>query len=382
MPSQPHGGVLIEKILRGRQRAQVERRLGTLPSLDLTERQAREVENLATGVYSPLSGFMKRKDLESVLREGRLAAGTAWTIPIVLDVTKEEATRCRKGPEVALSFGGTVMAILRLEEEYRCDKEEYARQIFGTTDMAHPGVAFTAGMKEVLLGGGVDLIESAPSPFAALRLTPKETRARFAAHGWSRVVGFQTRNIPHLGHEALQKAALNLVDGLFINPLVGGKKAGDFEDAVIVAAYEALLRHYFPRERALLAVLQGQMRYAGPREAIFHAIVRKNFGCTHFIVGRDHAGVGSFYPPYAAQEIFSRFPDLGIAPLFFSSFFHCRRCNALANEKTCPHPASDRIDFSGTGLREAILNGRPIDLLLRPEVAEAIRSSDAPFRRG
>ena len=254
--------------------------------------------------------------------------------------------------------------------------------MFGTVDTAHPGVAFTGTMGPILLAGEIDLVERAETPFPEHRLTPKETRALFERNGWKTVVGFQTRNIPHVGHEALQKAALNLVDGLFINPLVGGKKAGDFEDPVIVAAYAALLKHYYPANRAALGVLQGQMRYAGPKEAIFHAIQRKNFGCTHFIIGRDHAGVGKFYHPYAAQEIFSDYPDLGITPLFFSAFYECRRCGAQVNEKICPHGKEDRVDHSGTKVREAVLTGKAIDGMIRPEVAEAIRAVEGgPFRK-
>jgi len=375
MTSPPHGGTLVDRILRGDEREAARERARNLPALDLAERQAREVENLAMGVYSPLTGFMTRTDFESVLAAGRLAGGTPWTIPIVLDVSEEDLKRLGDHQDAALEFDGRPLAILRLEEEYRYDRQEMARRVFGTDDAAHPGVAFTSAMRPALVAGSVDLIEPAPTPFPRHRLSPRDTRAQFDCRGWKTVVGFQTRNIPHVGHEALQKAALNLVDGLFINPLVGGKKAGDFEDPVIVAAYEALLAHYYPEDRAVLGVLQGQMRYAGPREAIFHAIQRKNFGCTHFIVGRDHAGVGNFYPPYAAQEIFQDYPDLGIAPLFFPAFFRCRRCGGLANEKICPHGGADRIDFSGTRLRDALLKGDGIDEMIRPEVMESIRAA-------
>jgi sulfate adenylyltransferase len=376
----PHGGALVDRCLQGREREEARKQAGSLPGIDLDERQAREVENLALGVYSPLTGFMRQADYEAVLATGRLAGRTPWTIPIILDVPEETARALGRGA-AALRFDGRPFAILRVEEAYTCDRRELAARVFGTEDPAHPGVAFTSGLRPVLLGGDVDLIEPLPTPFPRHRLSPRDTRALFEERGWRTVVGFQTRNIPHIGHEALQKAALNLVDGLFINPLVGGKKSGDFEDPVIVAAYEALLAHYYPADRAALSVLQGQMRYAGPREAIFHAIQRKNFGCTHFIVGRDHAGVGSYYPPYAAQEIFQDYPDLGITPLFFPAFFQCRRCGGLANEKICPHGGADRVDFSGTRLRAALSQGEGADAMIRPEVMEAIRAAaGGPFR--
>ena len=381
MPAQPHGGELVERILSGEARDAARRRASEGPGLDLTERQAREVENIAMGVYSPLRGFMTRADYDAVLERSRLASGVPWTIPIVLDVGDEDRRRLGDRDTVTLRFDGRPLALLHREEEYPHDKERTARQVFGTTDETHPGVGVTRAMHATLVGGAIDLIDPAATPFPRHRLTPRETRARFEANGWKAVVGFQTRNIPHVGHEALQKAALNLVDGIFINPLVGGKKAGDFEDPVIVAAYDALLQNYYPADRAVLGILQGQMRYAGPKEAIFHAIQRKNFGCTHFIIGRDHAGVGKFYHPYAAQEIFQEFPDLGVTPLLFPAFFKCKRCGGLANEKICPHTGADRVDFSGTALRAAILKGESFDGMIRPEVSAAIRAIEGgPFR--
>ncbi|MDR7459955.1 MAG: sulfate adenylyltransferase, partial [Armatimonadota bacterium] len=249
-----------------------------------------------------------------------------------------------------------------------------------TLDPAHPGVARTLAMGPYLVAGPIDLLAGLPHPFARYRLFPRETRVLFREKGWRTIVGFQTRNVPHLGHEYVQKTALAFVDGIFVNPVLGRKKPGDFRDEVILEAYEALLAHYYLRPRAVLSVLHTEMRSAGPREAVFHAILRKNFGCTHFVVGRDHAGVGSFYPPYAAQEIFDEFPDLGIVPLFFTAFFHCHRCGTVANEKTCPHPVEHRVPFSGTALRRA-LEAREGEAaaLIRPEVAEVVRRHPAPF---
>ena len=380
MTTQPHGGVLVDRTLSKEAGAEALLRSERLPSLDLPERQAREVENIALGVYSPLDGFLKLSDFDAVLGRSRLAGGIAWTIPIVLDVSDADAARLGNR-EILLRYDGRPLATMLVEEAYPFRRDDYCRSVFGTLDAKHPGVAHAATMGTTLLGGPITLIDLLPTPFPAHRLAPRETRARFEANGWKTVVGFQTRNIPHVGHEALQKAALNLTDGLFINPLVGGKKAGDFEDPVIVAAYDALVQHYYPADRAVLGILQGQMRYAGPKEAIFHAIQRKNFGCTHFVIGRDHAGVGNFYHPYAAQEIFGEFPDLGVTPLFFPAFFKCRKCQGMVNEKICPHRGDDRVDFSGTRLREAILGGADFDGMIRPEVAAAIRAVDGgPIR--
>jgi sulfate adenylyltransferase len=375
MTTQPHGGVLVDRTLAKEARAETLRRAERLQPFDLGERQAREVENIALGVYSPLEGFLKRVDFDAVLKTSRLASGVPWTIPIVLDVSDADAARLGHG-EILLRHDGRPLATMQVEEAYPLRRDEYAQAVFGTLDPKHPGVAHAGSMGTMLLGGPIALIDLLPTPFPAHRLSPRDTRARFETNGWKTVVGFQTRNIPHVGHEALQKAALNLVDGLFINPLVGGKKAGDFEDPVIVAAYDALVQHYYPQDRAVLGILQGQMRYAGPKEAIFHAIQRKNFGCTHFIIGRDHAGVGNFYHPYAAQEIFEEFPDLGMTPLFFPAFFKCRKCQGMVNEKICPHRGDDRVDFSGTRLREAILGGDSFDGMIRPEVSAAIRAVD------
>jgi len=377
----PHGGLLVERMLSPDKTEEILRKQSFLPSLILDEDLLSDVENLATGVYSPLEGFLGEKDFHHVLDEMRLSNDLPWTIPIVLDVSEEIAARLKEGEEILLkSEAGQPVALFHLREKYRYDKEELARKIFLTTDPAHPGVAKIKKMGPVLLAGPVDLISFRPSPFERYRLTPKETRVLFRQKGWRQVVGFQTRNTPHIGHEYVQKTALTFVDGIFINPVIGRKKKGDFRDEVILAAYEELIRHYYLKERAVMAILQMEMRYAGPREAIHHAIIRKNFGCTHIIIGRDHAGVGNYYPPYAAQDIFDEFPDLGIVPLFFKTFYYCRRCQAVVNEKICPHPESEHIDFSGTRIREIFLRGEvPPPELMRPEVARVIMSFEHPF---
>ncbi|HSF30904.1 MAG TPA: sulfate adenylyltransferase, partial [Candidatus Tectomicrobia bacterium] len=349
MLSTPHGGRLIQRTSQGPDRERLLEEVQRLPRVDVSPEVASDVWNLGIGAFSPLEGFMGAEDFRATLSEKRLTNGVPWTIPVVLDVSAEQEPHL--GKDVGLWYGGRPMALLADIVSYRYDRHEYAKQVFGTAELAHPGVAHVFALREVLLGGTITVLDAVETPFRRYRLTPLETRALFTTKGWRTVVGFQTRNVPHLGHEYVQKTALTFVDGIFINPVIGRKKAGDFTDEVILGAYEALVQHYYPQTRAVLATLHTEMRYAGPREAIFHAIVRKNFGCTHFIVGRDHAGVGQYYAPYAAQEVFEDFPDLGIVPLFFTAFFYCRRCGSVANEKTCPHGANEHLDFSGTVLR-------------------------------
>jgi len=378
---QPHGGKLIERVLQGGKKDEALARAGSLPSLTIDSELVSDVENIATGVYSPLEGFMGAEDFRSVLNGMRLRNDLPWTIPIVLDVDKATAAGLKTGGEIVLrTEDGRPVALMRVEETYGCDKKETAEKTFGTADPAHPGVAKVMRMKEVLLAGPIDLIEATPTPFDRWKLTPRETRILFKEKGWRTVVGFQTRNTPHIGHEYVQKAALTFTDGLFINPVIGRKKKGDFKDEVILASYEELIRHYYLKERAVMGILQMEMRYAGPREAVHHAVIRKNFGCTHIIIGRDHAGVGKYYSPYAAQDIFEEFPDLGIVPMFFRSFYHCRKCGSAVNEKICPHPPSEQIQFSGTKIRDMLVKGEiPPPELMRPEVAKVIMQFKDPF---
>jgi sulfate adenylyltransferase len=377
----PHGGKLIDRVLKGKDKAEAQAKAARLPSIALDPDSTSEVENIATGVFSPLEGFLGEKDFRHVLGQMRLASDLPWTIPIVLDVDKAAADKLCPGDDVALlNPSGSAVAILHLAEKFCFDREDIARSVFGTTDPDHPGVAKVLAMKDVLLAGPIDLIEATPTPYDRWKLSPRETRVLFNARGWRTVVGFQTRNTPHLGHEYVQKAALTYVDGLFINPVIGRKKKGDYKDEVILESYEELIRHYYVPERTTMAVLMMEMRYAGPREAIHHAIIRKNFGCTHIIIGRDHAGVGAYYQPFAAHAIFDAFPDLGIQPLFFRSFYYCKKCSAVVNEKICPHPPADQVQFSGTKIRDLLLKGEyPPDELVRPEVAKVIMDYKNPF---
>jgi len=377
----PHGGKLVDRVLKGSPKEEILAGLKCLPVLAIDDDTVSDVENIATGVFSPLEGFMGRADFRNVLNEMRLRNDLPWTVPIVLDAGRDEAEKLNEGTDVLLaSDGGRPVAVLHLEEKYDYNKDELAEKVFLTRDKAHPGVAKVARMKDILLAGPVDLIEISPTPFDRYKLSPKETRILFKEKGWKTIVAFQTRNTPHIGHEYVQKTALTFTDGIFVNPVIGRKKKGDFKDEVILASYEELIKYYYLKERAVMAILQMEMRYAGPREAIFHAIARKNFGCTHIIIGRDHAGVGSYYHPYAAQDIFEEFPDLGIAPLFFKAFYYCKKCQSVVNEKICPHPPGDQIQFSGTKIRDMLVKGEiPPAELMRPEVARVIMKFENPF---
>ena len=380
MAARPHGGRLVDRVARGRSRERLLVEAEEMPGLEIGESLAADAANIAHGVYSPLEGFMVQEDYESVLYNMRLANDLPWTIPIVLDASPEELTGIREGDEIALRLRGEAFAVLRVEEIYGWDRKAYAVNVFKTADPGHPGVRRLQYRKELLVGGQILLFKELPEPFEEYRLWPKETRVLFESRGWKTIAAFQTRNVPHMGHEYVQKAALTFVDGLFINPLVGWKKPGDYRDEVIVEAYQALIRHYYPRESVVFSVLRMEMRYAGPREAIHHAIVRKNFGATHFIVGRDHAGVGNYYGPYEAWDIFREFPDLGVTPLFVREAFYCKKCGQMVNEKICPHPEEYRVRISGTKLRKMILSGqKPPEYMMRPEVAEVVLSHPSPF---
>jgi sulfate adenylyltransferase len=380
MVSKPHGGRLVDRVARDAARGRLLREAREMPGIEVDSMLASDVANIAHGVYSPLEGFLTREDYLSVLEEGRLSDDTPWTIPIILDVPREAAAGLKEGDEVCLWHAGQPLAVLEVEEIYDWSKEDFAQKVFGCKDPEHPGVRLIERRREVLVGGKVLLLSDPPEPFTHVRLWPKETRVLFRERGWRTIAAFQTRNVPHLGHEYVQKAALTFVDGLFVNPLVGWKKAGDYRDEVIVEAYRVLIERYYPRDAVVLSVLRTRMWYAGPREAVHHAIMRKNFGATHFIVGRDHAGVGDYYGPYDAWRIFEEYPDLGITPLFIREAFYCRRCGGMVNEKICPHPPEERVRISGTKIREAIKRGeRPPETVMRPEVADVILKHPSPF---
>ncbi len=378
----PHGGRLINRLLDGDEKEAAQERTKSLPQARVEDEILQDAENIAKGVFSPLEGFLSRSDLESVLSKDRLKDDTPWTIPILLDVDESDARRFREGEDVALAKkDGEPAAILHLEEKYTCDKENMALSTFGTTDRNHPGVEGVYRMKDMLLGGKISLFREMPDPFKEYNLTPEGTRAEFEKRGWRTTVAFQTRNVPHGGHENLQKTVLGLVDGLLIQPVIGKKKKGDFKDEIIIETYKVLIENYFAKDRVLLNILPFRMRYAGPKEAIFHAIVRKNYGCTHIIIGRDHAGVGDYYHPEAAIEIFDEYDDLEIQPITIrGDFFYCTVCRQLSSDRTCPHEEDKHINFSGTAIRKSILEGRmPPQEIMRPDVFDALSRSSNPF---
>lgn len=371
--AQPHGGKLVNRIAK--------KDTNQLFSVHIDADLANDVENITDGIFSPLEGFLLREDFEKVITKGRLSNDLAWTIPIVLDVDKETAAKMKDAKDVALGLDGTNFAILHVEDVYSFDKNTAAKGVYGTTDTKHPGVAKTMSMKECLVGGKIDYIKRpAETPIRKYRKTPSQTREIFEKAGWKTIVAFQTRNVPHVAHEMLQKASLNTHDGLFVNPLIGKKKSGDYKDEVIVASYETLIKYYYPQNRCYLGTLHTEMRYAGPKEAIHHAIMRKNFGCTNIIIGRDHAGVGNYYDPFAAQKIFDEYPDIGIEPIFFPAFFYCRKCLSFASERNCPHGEEFQEQLSGTKLRTMILEKQsPSEYMIRPEVSKILMEWNDPF---
>ncbi|NQT95501.1 MAG: sulfate adenylyltransferase [Candidatus Omnitrophica bacterium] len=377
----PHGGRLVNRIVAKGTKNSLAKRASGLYKIKISKEHVQELVNIATGLFSPLEGFLSRRDLSSVLNKKRLANGVTWTVPIVLDIPAFIYPEIKKEKKLSLMDDkGIVLALMDVDDVYRYDKRNFAKRLYGTTDTSHPGVDKVFKMGQYLIGGKIKLIDMPEYEFSKYTLTPRETRERFKSLGWERIVAFQTRNVPHMGHEYVQKTALSYVDGLFINPVIGRKKKGDFKDKVIIETYEKLIKNYYQRDHVFLSVLQMEMRYAGPREAIHHAIIRKNFGCTHIIIGRDHAGVGDFYHPFAAHEIFNEFPDLEIKPIFFKSFFWCNHCKGVANDKTCPHKGKDIENFSGTKIRGMLESGKvPSDKLMRPEIAKTILKYKHPF---
>ncbi len=339
-----------------------------------------QVANIANGVLSPLEGFMGENDFHSVIDQMRLESDVPWTIPVLLPIADD--VKVKGGDEAMLvDEQGSPVAVIECGDSFEFSKKEYAMKVFGTEDEAHPGVAKLYQSPSRAMEARLKVVlKKDYGKFADHTLSPKETRILFRERGWNTVVAFQTRNAPHISHEYLQKSALALVDGLFVNPVLGKKKPGDFKDEVILSAYKALISNYYPKGSVVLSVLHYEMQYGGPKEAIMHAIMRKNFGCTHITIGRDHAGVGNYYKPYAAQDIFKEFSDLGITPFFFAEFYYCKKCGGIATEKTCPHPEEDRLNFSGTKLRKMFTEGQtPPKEFMRPEVAQVITQSKAPF---
>jgi sulfate adenylyltransferase/3'-phosphoadenosine 5'-phosphosulfate synthase len=373
----PHGGELVDRYVRGEARQRLAERAAGLPRVQLDERGASDLELIGNGAYSPLKGFMTSRDYLRVVRERRLENGLVWSIPITLAVSAADAGRLALGSEVALaSPGGRIVGVLELSDRFTPDKELEAREVYGTTDASHPGVASLWASGDVYLGGETWLIERPLAPqFPQHPRDPAATRAAFETRGWRRVVGFQTRNPIHRAHEYITKCALEVTDGLLLHPLIGATKAGDIPAEVRMRCYEVLLEKYYPAGRVVLGLYPAAMRYAGPREALFHALVRKNYGCSHFIVGRDHAGVGRFYGTYDAQRAFEDFlpSELGIEPLKFEEAFFSTVIGGMATEKTAPGGPETRISLSGTQVRELLRAGKlPPPEFSRPEVAKIL----------
>ncbi len=373
-----HGGKLIDRMVKNTKDTE------NMYAVSISDDLANDVENIADGIFSPLEGFLDQDDVESVVKRGRLANDVAWTIPIVLDASKDDAMAIKDAGEVLLKNSqGVGIAILSVNDIYKSAKEDIAQGVYGVVDTSHPGVAYTLSLQEYFVSGKIDYIQRPDDSKISLRSdrqTPQQTRKAFENAGWKTICAFQTRNPPHVAHEILQKTSITTRDGVFVNPLVGRKKKGDFVDELIISCYKEVIKLYYPEKRCHFATVHTEMKYAGPKEAIHHAIMRQNYGCTHIIIGRDHAGVGSFYSPFAAQEIFSEYPELEIQPVFFPAFFYCNLCLTYTNIKCCPHDDSSREQISGTMLREMIQNHKtPSKFILRPEVSEIILKHPNPF---
>lgn len=374
----PHGGDLVDLLVPEDRREATRAEADHLPKLVVNARELSDLEMLAVGALSPLAGFVGEADYVSVLETMHLSGGLAWAIPVTLSLTDDDVKRIGAGNSVALLSreGGDPIAVVDVAEVFKRDRQKEALGVYGTEDLEHPGVRALHDAGDFCLAGTVRALGLPEhDDFLSYRLTPAQTRAAFAERGWRTVVGFQTRNPIHRAHEYLQKCALEIVDGLLVHPLVGATKGDDVPADVRMRCYEALFEGYYPKDRAMVSVFPAAMRYAGPREAIWHAICRKNYGCTHFIVGRDHAGVGSYYGTYDAQRIFEEFDpgELGITPLMFEHSFWCNACEGMASPKTCPHGEESRVSLSGTRVREMLRAGeRPPIEFSRPEVADIL----------
>ncbi|MCL4332699.1 MAG: sulfate adenylyltransferase [Candidatus Thermoplasmatota archaeon] len=370
MPAQPHGGRIVTvpelDVSSG----------GDEITLDVDSGIASAVQLIRTGVYSPLEGFTYSNDFDSILRTQRMLDGTIWPIPLILDSERGFASA---GDEIFLKFNGRRIARMSVEEVFPFDRERYCDSVFDTKSGEHPGVLQTMARKEFLLSGRIIEASDPGLPLREHFKTPVETRDLFSSMGWKTVSAFQTRNVPHLGHEFLQKSSLNITDGLFINPVIGRKKTGDFSDDLIISTYSYLVSGYFPAGKALMSTVNYEMQYAGPREALLHAIMRKNFGCTHFIMGRDHAGVGNFYGPYDAQKNVMQFEDLGIQVIPFEEAVYCRKCSWITSVRTCPHDGEDILRFSASMVRNSLKAGtQPTSSVIRSDIWRMIRDHPSP----
>lgn len=372
----PHGGELVNRILSGDALEAAKKKAADLPKITVDTYLAFDIDCIGKGIFSPLTGFMTKAETQSVCDKMLLRPGVAWAIPILLPVSQADGDALEVGAEVAIEDDrGDIVAILHLAEKFSFDTKEIAEKVYRTTEDAHPGVAYTYSHGPVYLAGDIDVLQAREVEFQDYNLTPAETRAAFEKHGWKRIVAFQTRNPIHRAHEYLTKCALEMCDGLLIHPLMGTTKSDDIPGDVRMECYKVLLDKYYNADHAMLSIMPVNMRYAGPREAIMHAIIRQNYGVTHFIVGRDHAGVGNYYGTYDAHEIFDDLEpgSLGITPLFFDHSFYNTAVQSMASIKTCPKDAGENVFLSGTKVREMLQAGeRPPAEFSRPEVADVL----------
>ena len=374
----PHGGKLVNRVLSGKEREEELEKSKSYKSLKVNYDTATDINNIALGVFSPLEGFMTRKDFESVLENSTLMSGVVWTIPIVLPIKREYAEKLSVGEKISLIHDDKIIAVLSVEDVFKHDRERHAKLLYGTLDKNHPGVKWVLNQEEYLVGGKIQLLNRIDVEMQDYFIPPKETREIFGKMGWETVVGFHTRNPPHRAHEFLQKTALEIVDGLFIQPIIGTKKPGDFKTEAIIRGYEELINSWHVKDRVVLGTWPSIARYGGPKEAVLTAIVRQNFGCSHFIVGRDHTGVGKFYGVYDSHKIFDELPHkLDINILKFREPHYCKICKEIVTEKTCPHEEKDKIYISGRMIRRSILTGDPVPgEIMRPEVSKSLTLND------
>ena len=374
-----HGGSLQNRIIPSSEVQNVQEEAKKYPQIPITKRLHADIEMIAIGGFSPLEGFLNEADYKSVVSKMRLANGLVWPIPITLDVGQSVKENLKPGQPAALNLEGEIVAVIHVEDIYSFDKKAEARNVYKTEDEKHPGVAAVYAKGDFLVGGKIDVLKTQDhADFPDYNLTPRDTRRAFKERGWKNIVAFQTRNPIHRAHEYITKSALEIVDGLLIHPIVGATKKGDIPADVRMKCYEVLIENYYPKSRVMLSINPSNMYYAGPREAILHALVRQNYGCTHFIVGRDHAGVAGFYGTYDAQELIKSFPrtEIQIEPLCFENSFYCKRTKGMATDKTSPSTKEERVFLSGTQVREMLAAGTiPPEEFSRPEVAKILIDS-------
>ncbi len=379
--NKPYGGKLVKRILTGDKLENAISLSKHIPQITISQEEIKTVKNIARGLYSPVAGFLDKKDFHQVVTGMKLTNGITFPIPLFLTVSKKEANDIKIGQKVALVNDQRIpIGLMEISDKYTYNKEGVAKNVFQTTNPDHPGVRYIYKTRDIFIGGEIDLINNDKEPYPDLNLDPEETRSIFALHNWQTIAGFQTRNPIHRGHEYLHRAVMKKIDGLFVNPVIGEKKKGDFKDTIIIDSYKKMVTDFYPKNKVLFSILPYQMQYAGPREAVLHAIIRKNFGCTHFIVGRDHAGIGKYYSPFAAQDIFKEIHDLGIEIIKMPDVFYCKKCKNMATHDDCKHDEVNHINLSGTYIRSLITSNKPVPSeIIRPEIAEIIKNNSDPF---